>query len=90
MKKHVAIIILHFGPWDLTKACLDSLSKTHTKNINLYILLIDNSNNKNAQNHPVLSQIITPSNNLGFAALDKSLTCLKSGFGQTVLVYFYL
>jgi GT2 family glycosyltransferase len=68
MKNNVTAIILHFGSWNITKDCLDSLSKINTKNINLSVFLVDNSTSKNAQINPIITQTISPSKNLGFAA----------------------
>ncbi len=67
----IGIIILHFGKWEVTKDCLDSLLKLKTKNYKYKVLVVDNSRNSNLKkvisSHPAVTKLITPEKNLGFA-----------------------
>jgi hypothetical protein len=83
-KLKVGIIILHFGSWEITKNCLDSLS--HLKkspHYQTYLVVVNNSRNKTVQNslkkHKYVDKAIFPAQNLGFAAGNNlgATQCIK-------------
>lgn len=63
-KPSVAIIILHFGKWQTTKECLDSLTKITYPNFKAYLV---NNSLEIIPNHKIIYQKITPKKNLGYA-----------------------
>jgi GT2 family glycosyltransferase len=69
MKKRkalIAIIILHFGKWSVTKQCLDSLQKIDSDNFDYKVILLNNSN-LNIKRHGIVKKYINPPHNTGFA-----------------------
>ena len=65
--KNISVIILHFGKYQDTVECLDSLNNADKKNVNLKIFLADNGTKENFPQYKNIS-IIRNEKNLGFAA----------------------
>lgn len=69
--KDISIILVTFNSNDLTRACLESISKLKTKNLDVHVIVVDNASTepftltKNLQNK-FQCEILRSSANLGF------------------------
>ncbi|MGI5828085.1 MAG: glycosyltransferase family 2 protein [Patescibacteria group bacterium] len=71
-KPLIGIIILHFGRWEVTKECLDSLEKLEKGSYPLKVVVVNNNQDllveDKLKEHPAVDKIITPEKNFGFAS----------------------
>ena len=65
----IGIIIIHYGNWAITKACLDSLVNLQNKDFFVYVALVDNYflKDRNIKRHRIINKYIKQTINTGFA-----------------------
>lgn len=70
-KPIIGIIILHYGKWEITMECLDSLHKLQSKQYRCYVVAIDNSgsldSHKRLAAHPIVNLAVRAYSNMGFS-----------------------